>query len=430
MRATKGALAVSECDRFCSRTGQKVRVYWAEDKQWYHGVIRDFKPSTNESLIVYDDGESEWLNLTSSGNETVEFLYDPNTKDTASSLNGSTHSNHSNGSSPSNGPNGSQYKKGRRTSGKVATTFDHGFVVNLSSGYTAIAFENEYVRKLIELQLLNPAVFGMNTNITNDHHRPSTPSAAPSASSDILKLLHLCRFDECIAEELTASTERVEAEPTSNGHRGGRRQRRSPRVRKSNGDGDHSANDSQRTPSWELLGITAATDPIMRKDRESHIKLIHSDGAKTRSVSARNKLSGGGASGMWSGSGSADAANTNNVTKRCNTRSMLDLKAVYPLQRIRRQNHFRKRSVIVIGAGISGLACARELMQCGYKVTVLEVETLSSNPQMTTIVNVRAHETECAFSIEIHRNALIQSIVKCGHILAQNEWTLTVLTTP
>ena len=109
LNAMNGALIDSECDRFCSRTGQKVKVYWTEDKQWYHGVIRDFKPSTNESLIVYDDGESEWLNLTSSGNETVEFLVDPaaTQKETLSVDDDKCNAIH--------------YKKGRRTSGKVAT---------------------------------------------------------------------------------------------------------------------------------------------------------------------------------------------------------------------------------------------------------------------------------------------------------------------
>ncbi len=45
---------------------------------WYYGTIRDFKSSTNEPLIVYDDGESEWLNFTKSGHETVEIFDDNN----------------------------------------------------------------------------------------------------------------------------------------------------------------------------------------------------------------------------------------------------------------------------------------------------------------------------------------------------------------
>ena len=389
------ALIDCECDRLCSKTGQKVKVYWTEDKQWYHGVIRDFKASTNESLIVYDDGESEWLNLSSTGNETVEFLVDPTCRFAPHSVASS---------------NAMHYKKGQRTSGKVAAAFDHGFVANLSSGYTAIAFDNQYIDKLIGMGLLTPTVFGTNTNLHFDiddhddeeeeeeeqrhHHRngdingtADRRSAAPSV--DILKLLHFCRFDECIANQI----KRDKVEEPSNGHRhegadrsGGRklRPRRSSHSR-NNGVRPHSdtvgrrTDESRRTPSWQRLGITAATDPITRKDRESHIKLIHSDGGKRTVRSGdRPKKQRNGSNVEHSGMSVVDG-NTNTVTKKCNTKSMLDLKAIYPLQQIRKQNDELQRTVIVIGAGISGLSCSRELMRCGYKVTVIEVERMTPN---------------------------------------------------
>ena len=64
----------------------------------------------------------------------------------------------------------------------------------------------------------------------------------------------------------------------------------------------------------------------------------------------------------------------NNNIKKCNNKSILDLKAVYPLQKIREQNYKHKRKIIIIGAGISGLSAARECMNYGYDVVVLEVK--------------------------------------------------------
>eukprot|EP01084_Bolivina_argentea_P003031 5655_1 len=85
-----------ECDKLCGKINQRLKIYWNEDKQWYFGTIKDFKSSTNQSLIVYDDGESEWLNLTKSGHETVEFLYDNNNKNKNNNNNKNKNKNNNN----------------------------------------------------------------------------------------------------------------------------------------------------------------------------------------------------------------------------------------------------------------------------------------------------------------------------------------------
>ena len=51
--------------------GQRVKIYWKDDKQWYYGKIVKYDSIRKKSNVLYDDGEDEWLSL---GSETVEYL--------------------------------------------------------------------------------------------------------------------------------------------------------------------------------------------------------------------------------------------------------------------------------------------------------------------------------------------------------------------
>lgn len=44
--------------------GKKVRVFWPVDMQWYIGTIQDYDPHTDEHLLVYPDGDTEWIQVT------------------------------------------------------------------------------------------------------------------------------------------------------------------------------------------------------------------------------------------------------------------------------------------------------------------------------------------------------------------------------
>ena len=37
--------------------GRRVRVYWAPEKTWYSGKIREFNPLTSQHIVYYDDGD-------------------------------------------------------------------------------------------------------------------------------------------------------------------------------------------------------------------------------------------------------------------------------------------------------------------------------------------------------------------------------------
>ena len=289
--------------RLYAQTDQRVKIYWTEDKQWYFGTIKDFKASTNKSKIVYDDGEYEWLDLTQSGDETVEFLYDPST-------------------TAANTPD---IQIGDNiNSGNILSTFNHGYIANINELHTAIAFETKYIQQVIN----------------------KYPSRLHSL--DIFKLLTQCRFD---------SSKQINHALT-NGHH------------------------TNKTPPWISIGCTSELDAVTKSDSESHINLIHSNRdhhGKSSSKSAHysKKSSNGKASHVYNQN---VGQNNNNITKKCNNKSILDLRAIYPLQKIRKQNHEKGRKIIIIGAGISGLSAARECMNFGYDVTVLEVEILYIHP--------------------------------------------------
>ena len=42
---------------------KRVRVFWEEDRAWYTGVVRDWIPSSNTNLVVYDDGDQRWYSF-------------------------------------------------------------------------------------------------------------------------------------------------------------------------------------------------------------------------------------------------------------------------------------------------------------------------------------------------------------------------------
>jgi hypothetical protein len=40
-----------------SEVGRRVGVWWADDKRYYNGVVKDYKASNGKHQVVYDDGE-------------------------------------------------------------------------------------------------------------------------------------------------------------------------------------------------------------------------------------------------------------------------------------------------------------------------------------------------------------------------------------
>jgi hypothetical protein len=43
--------------------GKKVRVFWPVDGTWYTGTVDRFDASTSEHLLIYPDGDSEWVKI-------------------------------------------------------------------------------------------------------------------------------------------------------------------------------------------------------------------------------------------------------------------------------------------------------------------------------------------------------------------------------
>lgn len=52
--------------------GRSIRVYWADDDAWYEGTVTRFEGSKH--LVVYEDGDEEWLEL---GAEKFEWVEGP-----------------------------------------------------------------------------------------------------------------------------------------------------------------------------------------------------------------------------------------------------------------------------------------------------------------------------------------------------------------
>jgi hypothetical protein len=51
--------------------GRRVRVYWRDQRQYYTGTVRGYTASGNKHHVVYDDGDTELLNLSL---ESFEWL--------------------------------------------------------------------------------------------------------------------------------------------------------------------------------------------------------------------------------------------------------------------------------------------------------------------------------------------------------------------
>jgi hypothetical protein len=43
--------------------GKKVRVFWPVDSTWYTGVVEKFDADSGEHLLIYPDGDSEWVKI-------------------------------------------------------------------------------------------------------------------------------------------------------------------------------------------------------------------------------------------------------------------------------------------------------------------------------------------------------------------------------
>eukprot|EP01084_Bolivina_argentea_P145589 255153_1 len=224
-KSGNASLSAKEFDKLCATIHQRVKIYWKEDKQWYYGTIKDYKPSTKESLIVYDDDESEWLNLTKSGHETVEFLHDTPPP-----------------SSLDDNPNLRNISIGQQlSSGRVKSTFNHGFISTKdlkldnqnTTNVTTISFDTQCIQHVLQQTSID-------------------------SSADVLRLLHFCQFD---------ASHTSQHEDQTNGHSS------SYRKRKRNPDMENNTN----IPAWITIGCTEDSDPVTQIDDESHITLIHSN---------------------------------------------------------------------------------------------------------------------------------------------------------
>ena len=52
--------------------GKRVKVFWSADNAWFQGSLSEFSRSSGKHLCEYDDGDQEWLNLSSERYELVE----------------------------------------------------------------------------------------------------------------------------------------------------------------------------------------------------------------------------------------------------------------------------------------------------------------------------------------------------------------------
>ena len=72
--------AADQCPKLSgTRHGEEVvgiccKVFWADDKKWYKGVISQHDASKAKHLIEYEDGDTEWLDL---AKEKIELLQKP-----------------------------------------------------------------------------------------------------------------------------------------------------------------------------------------------------------------------------------------------------------------------------------------------------------------------------------------------------------------
>jgi len=56
--------------------GRRVTVYWEEDKRWYNGTVRAYKPADEAHVVVYDDGDKR-IELLHFVHTRWRFLIDP-----------------------------------------------------------------------------------------------------------------------------------------------------------------------------------------------------------------------------------------------------------------------------------------------------------------------------------------------------------------
>lgn len=51
--------------------GKSIRVFWADDQQWYEGTVAEFDGTSQKHQVQYEDGDEEWLDL---GKEKYEWV--------------------------------------------------------------------------------------------------------------------------------------------------------------------------------------------------------------------------------------------------------------------------------------------------------------------------------------------------------------------
>lgn len=55
-------VSVGEAD-FFRLINRRIQVYWNMDEAWYTGLLKRYDPTNKLHLVVYDDGEDEWVSL-------------------------------------------------------------------------------------------------------------------------------------------------------------------------------------------------------------------------------------------------------------------------------------------------------------------------------------------------------------------------------
>ena len=294
------------------KQGQRVRIYWEDDKEWYYGTITQYNRVTNKSKILYDDNENEWINL---DNETVEYITGDNNEPSMSSPPINVRSKNKKIIKlklTSLKTSKTKLTKNTKLKGNVNELFNHGCIGTIKNGdqnLKCIAFDTNYINYLISNNYINDDPF---KNL-----------------STLQQLLSLTYFKDnnyhnnipCLCNNGCINVTNSSDNIIQNGNH----------TSNNNDNNEYSIDNNPIKYPW-LFNDNNNNKQIQRR------------------VSKR----------------------LSKLTKKQKEVLEIKKKSMYLINNIRLKNHKYKRNIIVIGAGISGLSCARELMRYGFNVTVLE----------------------------------------------------------